>query len=83
MKDLRRKAHALEPVLRIGKQGLAEGVIEQVRHELRQKGLVKIKILKSATQDREERRLMAERISKETGSAIIQQTGGILVLHKR
>lgn len=79
---LSEKAKLLEPVLRIGKSGLTQGVIEEINKQLQKKKLIKIKILKSALEgvDREE---LAKEISEKTYSSLIQQVGFVIVLYKK
>ena len=48
MKELKKKAHGLNHILTIGKSGLTEPVIKEVKKKLKQKKLIKIKFLKSA-----------------------------------
>jgi RNA-binding protein len=73
---------SLEPVLRIGKSGLAEGVIEEIKRQLKQKKLIKIKLLKSFIGDKD-RKLIAEEIAEKTGSELAHQVGFVVVLHKK
>ena len=47
---LRSKAKRLEPVLRVGKGGLSNSLIEELKKVLNKRKLVKIKLLKSSCQ---------------------------------
>ena len=80
--QLRSKAKLLEPVIRIGKNGLSEGAVEEIKKQLKKKKLIKIKILKSAliSQNRKE---LAKELSEKTNSEIIEQVGLIIVLNKK
>ena len=79
-KELVERAKLLEPVLRIGKSGLTEGVIAEIKKQLKKKKLIKIKLLKGALGNRKE---LAKEIAAKTGSELVQQVGFVVVLHKR
>ncbi|MBW2984647.1 YhbY family RNA-binding protein [Candidatus Woesearchaeota archaeon] len=79
---LRSKAKTLEPIVRIGKNGLTEGTINEIKRQLKKKKLIKIKLLKSFVQARDKKELIKE-IASLTNSEIIESVGFILVLHKK
>ncbi len=81
-KRLREKAKSLEPILRIGKSGLTENLIKEIKRQLKKRELIKIKLLKSA-EERENRKKFAEEIAEKTGSELIYQVGFVVVLHKK
>lgn len=53
--------------LQIGKNGLTQEFIEQVRNIMESKRAVKISFLKSSTRNREEAKTQAEEITKALG----------------
>ncbi len=79
---LRGKAKLMEPMVRIGKNGLTESVIEQVRRLLVKRELVKIKFLKSFI-DNNDRKKSAAELAKSLGAELIDQVGFVVVLYKR
>lgn len=81
-KELAEKSKELEPVIRIGKNGITEGIIEEIKSQLKKKKLIKIKFLKSAMEDID-KKVLAKRIAEDTNSELIDQVGFIVVLHKR
>ena len=81
-RKLAEKAREIEPVLRIGKNGITEGIIEEIKMQLKKKKLIKIKFLKSAMEDIDKKAL-ALRIAEDTNSELIDQVGFVIVLHKR
>lgn len=84
MEDIKKKAHALPITTSIGKNGITDGAIEQVKRDLKEKKLIKVKILKTAHgQDREKRMRMARELSERTQSTLVQVVGNAVVLHKR
>tara|TARA_Y100000310_G_C20532700_1_gene739309 strand:- start:700 stop:972 length:273 start_codon:yes stop_codon:yes gene_type:complete len=81
-KDLKEKAKTLEPVIRIGKSGLAYGTIIEIKKQLEKKKLIKIKLLKAAIQDKDKKQLASE-LAEKTNSTLIDRVGFVVVLQKK
>ena len=79
---LRSKAKALEPVLRMGKEGLSENFIEEVNKVLKKRKLIKIKLLKTSF-DKKNKKEMMDSIIQRTNSELIDAVGNIIVIHKK
>jgi RNA-binding protein len=79
---LRSKAKTLEPIVRIGKNGLTEGTVNEIKLQLKKKKLIKIKLLRSFVQDKNKKELI-KKIASVTNSEIIESVGFILVLSKK
>lgn len=82
IKEFKAKAKALEPMVRIGKNGLTESVVNQVALLLNKRKLVKVKFLKSFLENNERKSSAAE-LARLTGSELIEQVGFVVVLYKR
>jgi len=80
--ELVEKAKQLEPILRIGKSGLTEGTINEIKRQLEKNKLIKIKLLKAALEDKD-RKTLAKEIAQKTNSELIHQVGFIVVLYKK
>ncbi len=80
--QLRKNAKALEPVVRIGKSGLSDSVISEIKKHLEQKRLIKIKMLRSfiGTSDK---KAAAQQLADKTNSILVQRTGLVAVLAKK
>jgi RNA-binding protein len=80
--ELRGRAARLEASTHVGKGGVTPSLIEEIKRQLRDSGLVKVKLLKSAIEEatREE---IAERLAGETGAELIEVKGNTVVLYKR
>jgi putative YhbY family RNA-binding protein len=76
LRELRKKAVFLEPVARIGKNGLTKGVSEEIKMHLKKKKLIKVKVLKSALTENNE---LKKETLKEFGIFLAQNTGSELV----
>ena len=80
--QLKEKAKQLEPMIRIGKNGLTDGVINEIKSQLKSKKLVKIKLLRHFIQDKD-KKMVAKEIAEKTDSVLIDSVGFVVVLHKR
>lgn len=74
---LKARAHALEPVVRIGHAGLTDGVVADIARALEAHELIKVKVGEG---EREDREAMGTAIGERTGAALVQKVGRILVL---
>ena len=81
-KEFMEKAKALEPVLRIGKNGLTEGMLKEIKEQLKRKKLIKIKFLKSAMEGKDKKKFSGE-VAEKTGGEVVYQVGFVVVLWKR
>lgn len=82
IKELKKRAHPLRPVLRIGKSGITDSFIDHTKELLKKQDLIKIKILPSAL-DNVDRKSTARMISEKTGAKLVDQIGLVIVLYKR
>lgn len=78
-KQLRAKAKALEPIVRIGKGGLTDSVTQEIKKQLQRKKLIKIKLLKTV----EDRKKLAKELADKTEAELIEVVGFVVVLYKR
>ena len=76
------KAKYLEPAVRIGKSGLTEGTVNEIKRQLKNKKLIKIKLLKAFIEDKD-RKEIAKLIAEKTNSELIHQVGFVVVLYKK
>ena len=73
---------AIEPVVRIGKSGLTEPVINEIKKQLEKKKLIKIKMLKAFVSGKDKKE-MAREIAEKTGSMLVHNVGFIVVVAKK
>jgi len=78
---LKEKAKTLEPVIRIGKNGLTENTIKEIKKQLNKKKLIKVKLLKAFVKGKD-KKLVANNIAEETNSKLIDMVGFVIVLYK-
>jgi RNA-binding protein len=80
-KELKNKARLIEPVIRIGKSGLTENAVDEIKKQLKKKKLIKIKFLKSFISDKNKKHV-ANEIAEKTQSTLIDMVGFVVVLWK-
>ena len=84
-KVLRTRAKGLSPSVQIGKNGLTQGSIDQIDHELELRKLIKVKMFAGALPEgasKSDRRALANVMATKTRSQVIEQVGNIVVLHR-
>ncbi len=78
-KWLRGQAHGLRPVVQLGKQGLSEGVVQQVDAALDDHELIKVQAIGS----KEEKQEIGSRLEKELRAEVVGLIGHILTLYRQ
>lgn len=76
---LKAQAHALNPVVMIGKSGLSANVIGEIERALTSHALIKIKV---QMDDRVARNTFLEEICALTNAAPVQHVGKTLVIYR-
>lgn len=79
-KKLRGLAHHLEPLVRIGHQGLGLPVADAVAEALERHELIKVKLLESAPIDRKE---AGPWLAEQCGAHLVGTVGRVLILYRR
>ncbi|MCK4589015.1 MAG: YhbY family RNA-binding protein [Nanoarchaeota archaeon] len=79
LKELRAKAHSLEPVLQIGKSGITASIITEILLQLKKRKLIKIKLLKAAG----DRKKLVDEIVSKTKAVLVRSVGRVVVLFKK
>lgn len=82
MKALRSRARSMEPLVRIGKNGLTDNAVMQVKRLLKKRKLVKVRFLRSFLESND-RKAAAEQLARATSSELIDQVGFMVVLYRR
>ena len=79
-KHLRGLAHHIEPLVRIGHQGLTVGLGDAVFEALDEHELIKVKLLESAPCEKAE---AAEWLAERCGAHVCGVVGRIVILYRR
>ncbi|MCL6445907.1 MAG: ribosome assembly RNA-binding protein YhbY [Alicyclobacillus sp.] len=77
---LRALAHHLQPVVQVGKAGLTGNLIAQVDEQLDAHELIKLSVSDKSLMSRDE---VGQLIAEETGAALVQTIGKLVVLYRR
>ena len=77
-KKLRAEAHTLKPVVMIGQSGLTAAVLAELKQTFNSHELIKVKI----RAERDERKVISEKICTDTGAELIQTIGQIAVIYR-
>ena len=75
---LRGKGQLLDPVLKVGKEGVTDGFLASVETEIAHHELIKIKFVDF----KEEKHELAESIANLTNSALVQVVGHVALLYR-
>jgi RNA-binding protein len=86
VRALRSQAHHLDPIMHIGKAGMTQGVVAQLKDELAARHLVKVKLLPAALPDeptKAHRHGLAQLLAEATGATLVSVVGSVVTLYKR
>jgi len=78
-RELKARAHALDPVVLIGASGLSPAAIAEIERGLKSHELIKVRVPGA---DRSGREAILEEICRRTGAQAVQHIGKILVLFR-
>ena len=78
-RELKARAHALDPVVRIGGAGLSPAVLAEIDRALKNHELIKIRVNGA---DRSGREVILEGICRRTEAQAVQHIGRILVIFR-
>lgn len=76
-KELMRRANDLSPTVHVGKDGVDEGIMDEIVKQLKKNRLIKVKVLSNAESDTSD---VAVMIAEATASVVVDVRGGVVVL---
>jgi RNA-binding protein len=79
-KNLRRLAHALNPIVMLGNAGLTPGVVKELDRALTDHELVKVS---ARVGERSVRDAALDDLAKQTSSELVQRIGNVGVFYRR
>lgn len=71
--------HALQPAVRIGKSGVTEAILRDIRAHLKRSKVIKVKFLRSFLGANDKAQAIAK-LAFQTGSKVVHKVGGVVVL---
>lgn len=79
-RHLRGLAHPLQPVVRVGKEGVTDGVVAAVEAALHDHELIKVRVLEGCALDRGE---VGARLEETNAAHLVGQVGRVVILYRR
>lgn len=79
--ELKAEASQLKPVMNIGKNGITDPVLEEIKKHLKTSHLIKVKMLKSSREEKDTTTI-ADELAQATASQVIEIRGNSVVLYK-
>lgn len=76
---LRKAAHDLEPMVRLGKEGFTDNQAQSILDVIESRELIKVKILQNSRVEKEE---VAKEIEEKTGCEVVGIIGKTIILFK-
>lgn len=78
-RNLKARAHPLNPTVIIGNAGLTQAVLDEIARSLKSHELIKIRVM---SDDRAAREAMLEQICTQLNAGAVQHIGKILVVYQ-
>ena len=78
---LKSEANKLSPIINIGKNGVTDSVVEELKKHIKANRLVKVKVLKSAEAEKD-LKTIAEELAERSQSTLIEVRGRTVVLYR-
>lgn len=79
--ELRKKARSLSPIIHIGKNGITDALINEIEKTLKKKKMIKIKMNRSALDDKDKKEIAKELLIK-TKSELVDFIGFNITIYK-
>lgn len=79
-KELLRDATDLKPTVHVGKDGITETLIEEIKLQLKKRHIVKVKLLPSAGDDK---KTIAEKLAEDSNGSLVDVRGSVVTLCER
>ena len=77
----RKAAQSLKPTLNVGKGGVSEQVLEELKNQLKKQKIVKIKLLRSAFEEQLKKEL-ANLLAEGVKGTVVDIRGHTVVIHR-
>jgi RNA-binding protein len=67
----------IDPTVHVGKEGLTDGIVEEVKNQIKRHKLIKVRVLPAADMDKD---AVAEELAQRTGSKVVDTRGFTVLL---
>ncbi|MEA2036057.1 MAG: YhbY family RNA-binding protein, partial [Nanoarchaeota archaeon] len=68
----------MEPIIRIGKKGITDNVVSDIKNHLKNRKVIKVKMLRSFFENKD-KKLVAKEIAEKTDSILVDTIGFVFV----
>jgi RNA-binding protein len=82
IKELKEEAKKIQPTIRIGKSGLSEGTMSEIKKQLKHKKIIKIKFLNNFIEGKDKKKEI-ENLINLTDSELIEKKGFTITIYKK
>lgn len=76
-KELIRRANEINPTVHVGKDGLDEGLFEEITNQIKKNRLIKVKVLSNSEDGAKD---ISAAIEEATGAVVVDVRGGVMIL---
>lgn len=76
-KELIKMGSEIDPTVHVGKEGLTEGIVLEVKAQIKRNKLVKVRVLPAAGHDKDE---VAEELAQRAGAKCVETRGFTVLL---
>ena len=77
MKEIKRIGADLKPTIHVGKEGITDSLIEEVKLQVKTRKVVKIRLLPASGDEKD---VIAKEISERSGAVLVDVRGSIVLL---
>ena len=77
MKEIKRIGADLKPTIHVGKDGITDSLIEEVKLQVKTRKVVKIRLLPASGDEKD---VVAKEISERSGAVLVDVRGSIVLL---
>ena len=78
---LKADASKIKPILNVGKNGITDSLIDEIKKQVKANRLIKIKMLKTSSQG-EGIKITAQKLAEMTNTTLIEVKGSTVVLYR-
>ncbi|WP_321429327.1 YhbY family RNA-binding protein [uncultured Methanolobus sp.] len=79
--QLKNEATKIKPIINVGKNGITDSVVEEIKKQVKANRLVKIKMLRTSAEG-EDIKTSAEKLAEATKTTLIDVRGSTVVLYR-
>jgi RNA-binding protein len=79
--QLKNEATKIKPIINVGKNGITDSVVEEIKKQVKANRLVKIKMLKTSAEG-EDIKTSAEKLAEATKTTLVDVRGSTVVLYR-